>query len=537
VKRGIRLKGISEPVKSRVWSNDQLLRAGRLAALEIVLDDSSVSRKHAEVRSALDGIWTVRDLHSTNGTYVNGVRVPPGQDHPLKARDVVQFGKIAVMVELSEGGDVNPPSDNLILAASLSASSHSPAPGSPAAPSPIFAGPGDMPRAGEQLLALLRASHHQTHLQNEDQLLDNILNDAVSVLDAQRGAIVLADGDGPAAQLRLRKMAVGPGEIVSRSAFSKRLTQKAFEAGDSMLFTNVHESAEFQQNVSIVNGAMASVLCVILRTPRLRLGVLHLDRGPLQAPFTTTDLHLADALAAHVSAGIECSQLLRRQRDLFQQTIEMLANVVEMRDDYTGLHTKRVTRYSLMLAEKLELPDDQLELIRIGAPLHDIGKIAISDTILRKPGKLTPAEFADMQSHTVRGAEYLAGIPDLQPIIPIVRNHHERWNGTGYPDRLRGEEIPYLARIVAVCDAYDAMTSNRPYHPGQKGRPPGAAFADIHKQAGFQFDPRCAAAFLDIRADVVEAMYDLMPDARRDDEAGPATANLGSGPRPLPPAL
>ena len=515
MKRGIRLRGISGATKGKAWHSDHLLRAGRLAALEIVLDDSSVSRKHAEVRLTEAGEWVVRDLESTNGTYVNGARVPAAQDHPVKARDIVQFGKVALMVEMSEAAVDGPPSDQLVLAASLSAAA-------PSSGSRQVFDREKMPRAGEQLIALLRAGHHLVHLQSEDQLLDSILNDAVSVLDAQRGAIVLADGDGPEPQLKLRALAVGPGEPSNRFPFSKRLTQRSFAAGESMLFTNLHETEEFKPTQSIADGAMASVLCVLLRTPRRKIGVLHLDRGFFQVPFTEADLHLADALAAHVSAGIECANLLRRQRDLFQKTIMMLANAVELRDEYTGGHTQRVTRYATLLAERLEVPADQVELVRLGTPLHDIGKIGISDVILQKPGRLTPAEFAEMQTHTTLGAEYLRGIPELYPIIPIVRHHHERWDGTGYPDRLGGEEIPLLARIVAVCDAFDAMTSDRPYHEGKRGRPAELAFAEVAKQAGRQFDPRCVRGFLDIRDEIVLAMYELMPGADRD-AVGPAT--------------
>jgi putative nucleotidyltransferase with HDIG domain len=170
-----------------------------------------------------------------------------------------------------------------------------------------------------------------------------------------------------------------------------------------------------------------------------------------------------------------------------------------------------VTRYATMLAQHLQLPDDQLELVKIGTPLHDIGKIGIDDAILRKPGRLTPAEFATMQKHTTKGAEILSTIPEMQPIIPIVRNHHERWDGTGYPDNLAGPEIPLLARIVAVADAFDAMTSNRPYHDNRKGKPPAVAFAEVEKMAGRQFDPCCAAAFIEIRESVVQAMIELMP--------------------------
>jgi putative nucleotidyltransferase with HDIG domain len=518
VKRIIRLRGVSGPIKGQVWESDSLLRAGRLASLEVVLDDSSVSRKHAEVRIGLDGHWTVRDLESTNGTYVNSTRVNPGEDFPLKPRDVVQFGKVALLVELVDATLDGPSSDQLVVAA--------------AARSSYDDGVRRMafdrhsaPRAGDQLFALLKAGHHLVHLESEDQLLHSILNDAVSVLEAQRGVIVLADGDGPDPKLRLRALAVGGQESKGRFHFSKRLTTRCFAQGESVLFQNVQNDQELMTQ-SIADGAMSSVLCVLLRTPRKKLGVLHLDRGFFQNPFTEDDLLLADAMAAHVSAGIECAQLLRKQRDLFQRTIMMLAQVVELRDEYTGGHTSRVTRYAVMLAEKLELADDQIELVRFGTPLHDIGKLAVPDEILRAPRRLTPEEFAVMQTHTTLGAKYLAGIPDLHPVIPIVRHHHERWDGTGYPDRLRKDDIPLLARIVAVADAFDAMTSPRPYYENRQGRTAEAAFAEVEKQAGRQFDPRCAAAFLEIRDQVVRTMIELMPDSAQATHTSAGAATL-----------
>src|SRR5581483_9280248 len=156
---------------------------------------------------------------------------------------------------------------------------------------------------------------------------------------------------------------------------------------------------------------MASVLCVLLRTPRKKLGVLHLDRSPWQKPFSKDDLYLADALAANVSAGIESAQLFRKQRELFLDTITILAQAVEMRDSYTGGHTHRVSTYSLLLADELRMSPADVELVRIGTPLHDIGKIGIDDAILRKPDKLTPAEFEIMKSHTVKGAEIINTVP------------------------------------------------------------------------------------------------------------------------------
>jgi putative nucleotidyltransferase with HDIG domain len=503
----LRLRGISGEIKGQVWEADTLLRAGRLASLEIVLDDSSVSRRHAEVRHADEG-WSVRDLESTNGTYVNGVRIGPGEQS-LKTRDIVQFGKVAVIVELSDATVEGPPSNQHVVAAAVSSYDEG--------IRRLAYDRNHLPRAGEQMFALLRAGHHFVNMQGEDQLLEAVLADAVSVLAAQRGAIVLAEGDGPEPKLRHRVLASGAGEPRGRFPYSKKLTQRCFTSGVSFLYGPTANEDEKSMTQSIADGEMASVLCVLLRTPRKRLGVLHLDRSFLQNKFTEDDLHLADALAAHVSAAIESAQLLRRQKDQFLKMVTVLAQAVELRDDYTGNHTQRVTRYATMLGEKLELPGDQLELIKIGGPLHDIGKIGIDDAILRKPGRLTGEEYEVMKTHTTKGAEILSSIPEMGPIIPIVRNHHERWDGAGYPDKLAGEAIPLLARIVAVADAFDAMTSNRPYHENKKGKPPSWAFAEVERQSGKQFDPTCAAAFVALREQIIRAMAELLPGSELED--------------------
>src|SRR5262249_8419929 len=326
------------------------------------------------------------------------------------------------------------------------------------------------PRPGEQLLALIRAGHHLGHASSEEQLLKAILNDAVAVLDAKRGAIALVEGSS--GQLRLRAAALGRAktsatgaarESSPRRSISLSLAQRSLNRGESILASKVADDPELAMAESISEASIASAMCVLLRTPRQPLGVLHLDRGPTQKPFTREDLHLADALAVHVSAGIESAQLLQKQRSLFFNTINVLAQAVEMRDTYTGGHTARVTGFSLLLAEELQVSPEDMELLRIGTPLHDIGKIGINDAILLKPDRLSPEEFELMKMHTVKGAEILETVPDLHPVIPIARSHHERWDGRGYPDCLEGEAIPHLARIVAVSDAFDAMTSERPY--------------------------------------------------------------------------
>jgi putative nucleotidyltransferase with HDIG domain len=491
----IRLKGVGGEVGGKVWDSHTRLRAGRLSNLEIVLEDNSVSRLHAEVR-ATDSGWSVRDLKSTNGTFVNGERLGGDEDRRLKPGDEIQFGKVKVVVDALGAGRETPRPDvvdNLHVQASMCSSWEDALQG-------LAYNRDRSLRPGQQLQALFRAGRYLGHIHNEDELLHSILNDAVGVLDAQRGAIVLADAEG---KLRLRALATGRTQGSGRTHFSQSIAQRSFNRGESMLCSSVDDYADLAQAPSISDGAMASVLCVVLKTPRDRLGVLHLDRGYTQKPFTPDDLHLADALAANVSAGIESAQLLARQRDLFFNTITILGQAVELRDPYTGNHTVRVTNYALLLAEELKLTAHEVQLIRIGTPLHDIGKIGIADAILSKPGRLSPEEFEIMKSHTTRGEAILKTEPELGEALPIVRSHHEQWNGQGYPDGLAGEAVSRLARIVAVCDAFDAMTSDRPY---RKGLQLDVAFTELAKQSGQQFDPDCVAAFCAIRDCITEEM-------------------------------
>jgi HD-GYP domain-containing protein (c-di-GMP phosphodiesterase class II) len=501
--RRICLRAISGQLEGKVWESDRLLRIGRQTTLEIVLDSASISRRHAEILITEQG-WVVQDLGSTNGTFVNGVRVGRA-GIKLHQQDVVQCGDLVLMVVTV--GEAGPPrvkqSGCYNVKAVAQRAWKKAVEGLPA--TPVLE-----PRSGERLLTLLRAGYHLCHIASLNELLQAILDDAVAALDAQRGAIVLMDD--ATGKLNLRVVSVGKQGTRSGTCYSKTLAQRSYSQGESLLCSDVVEDVHLQHMRSIKTGTMSSIICALLRSPRKRLGVLHLDRGPLQEPFTTDDLNLVDAMAASVSAGIESAQLLEKQRELmekqrnlFIQTVTVLAHAVDARDRQTGNHSQRVTDYALMLAEELRLAATDRYHLQIGTPLRDVGKIGIPEAILQKEGELTPEEFEQVKAHPLAGVALLASIPDLEPTLPIVRNHHERWDGSGYPDGLAGERIPRLARIVAVADAFDAMTSPRPHRPEM---PLEKAFAELWDKAGIQFDPECVQAFLRVRARVEELVLD-----------------------------
>jgi ribonuclease P protein subunit RPR2 len=176
----------------------------------------------------------------------------------------------------------------------------------------------------------------------------------------------------------------------------------------------------------------------------------------------------------------------------YMATVVALSNAVEARDAYTGKHAERVAAYGMVLAQTMRIPLAEAPATEFGFLLHDIGKVAIPDAILYKPGKLSDEERALMQQHPVIGAEIIRGIEFLGSAADVVRSHHERWDGAGYPDRLAGSEIPLAARVFAVADVLDALTTERPYRPASELP---RARAMIVSESASHFDPDVIEAF------------------------------------------
>jgi HD-GYP domain-containing protein (c-di-GMP phosphodiesterase class II) len=180
-------------------------------------------------------------------------------------------------------------------------------------------------------------------------------------------------------------------------------------------------------------------------------------------------------------------------RALFMGSIQMLAGAVDEKDPYTRGHSDRVTRYSLLIAKEMKLPSSFLEILQVSAQLHDVGKIGIEDHILKKPGALTEEEFEVMKTHTTKGANILRPVTQLAEMLPGIELHHEALDGRGYPYGLKGDQIPLLARVIAVADTFDALTTNRPY---QQAHTPDQALEIIKNLAGKRLDPAPVAALL-----------------------------------------
>jgi putative nucleotidyltransferase with HDIG domain len=258
---------------------------------------------------------------------------------------------------------------------------------------------------------------------------------------------------------------------------------------------------------------------VPLTTPEGSIGAIIVGSHDPEFRFDSDDVRLLSTIANHVTIAIGNIELFSSLQDAYLSTVRSLAAAVDAKDPYTRGHSDRVAAYAVMIAEKMGLTHEQRIALEMAAYLHDIGKIGIREDILLKPGKLTEGEMSQMMHHPLIGANILKPVGFPWPITPIVRHHHERWDGTGYPAGLQSEETPLLARILTVADAYEAMTSDRPYRPG---RSQAEGVAELEKCAGSQFDARVVEAFVEVLED--EAPFDENVDLGVMEDTDPAEA-------------
>jgi HD-GYP domain-containing protein (c-di-GMP phosphodiesterase class II) len=253
---------------------------------------------------------------------------------------------------------------------------------------------------------------------------------------------------------------------------------------DRRFFKGVDKRLEFKTR---------NIICVPVKVKEKTIGVLEAINKKGKGRFNKEDLSLLTSLADQVAIALDNSRLYQELEEMFFQTAESLADAIEKRDSHTGGHTQRVTFYSQAIAKYLRLTPTERKWLKITSVLHDIGKIGIEDDILKKPKPLSPEEFHIIKRHSNMGVEIIEHIRQLREIIPGVKYHHEQVDGKGYPDGLRGEDIPILAKIVAVADTYDAMTTDRPY---RKAKDKKMAIDELKRCSGTQLDKEVVEAFI-----------------------------------------
>lgn len=258
-------------------------------------------------------------------------------------------------------------------------------------------------------------------------------------------------------------------------------------------------------NMVVKNKKMVfdSVLSAPISIDGKNSGVIELiNCQALHSPhFTEEDEHLLLTLVNQVGLLLQNVTQYEENREGYLNIIRSLVNAIEARDPYTRGHSEQTMKYAVAISQKMNLPEEMIEIIRNAASLHDIGKIGVKENILKKSRKLTADEYSHIKNHPFMGAQILKPVKNLQEVVPIVYHHHERFDGKGYLDGLQKDEIPLGARIITVADSFEAMTSDRPYH---KGLQKPDAMEQLKKGSGTQFDPVVVEAFLEILEEELE---------------------------------
>ncbi len=322
-----------------------------------------------------------------------------------------------------------------------------------------------------------------------ETLLESVLDSALRIFDLDCGYVTLLDQETGRLELKAWRApgAERPDEEALRSSMSEWVARE----GRPLIF-NPTLGDQGSDEVDSVTGALAA-LCVPLISGEGVLGAIIVGSHDPEFRFTSDDVRLLSTIANHVTIAIGNIELFASLQDAYLSTVKSLAAAVDAKDTYTRGHSDRVAQYADLLAEEIGLSPEQRTALRMAAYLHDIGKIGVKEEILLKPGRLTDDEMAQMRHHPLIGANILKPVGFPWPITPIVRHHHERWDGNGYPAGLKGEEIPLLARILTVADAYEAMIADRPY---RRGRTSEEGLEELRNCAGKQFDPDLVEAFI-----------------------------------------
>jgi putative nucleotidyltransferase with HDIG domain len=349
-----------------------------------------------------------------------------------------------------------------------------------------------------------------------DVLLDSVLDSALRIFNVDAGYVMLRDKATGGLDLRAwRGMSgVRPDDRAVRSSMSEWVVRQ----GRPLIFNPPQDDAA-EEHVDSVTGALAA-LCVPLVSSEGVIGAICAGSRDRAYRFSSDDVRLLSTIANHVTIAIGNIELFLSLQEAYLATVRSLAAAVDAKDPYTRGHSDRVALYAKAIAERLELSGEQCIALEMAAYLHDIGKIGIREAILLKPGKLDVEEMGQMRHHPLIGANILRPVAFPWPIAPVVRHHHEHFDGQGYPAGLKGEEIPLLARILTVADAYEAMTADRPY---RSGRDEEEAVQELHRCEGTHFDPRVIEAFIEALSEMEDqaavrrarAVEEIQPEEAR----------------------
>lgn len=463
------------------------------------LADSSVSKFHCLITRDGNNRFHLVDQGSTNGTYLNGHRIAAITE--LRPGDEIRLGDLALFFEEEQGmasrmveiSDNNEAYFNSTLS--------------------LKEGFLFLPEEKIVDERILRADYEKLRvtyeLQNEmnlerelDKTLNRIWARSAEFLQYDHGVILLLDRNGQMVPHSYKSR-----DRNEKFTVSSTLVKYVQEERTGVISTDIQDDARFNAAESILIEGIKSTIAAPMMVQNEILGVMILSSRRATYAFTAKDLGLITAIAGQAARIIKNFNLHHELRLSYDSSIRTLSATVDARHPLTAGHSERVTELSVMIARKLNLAEQEISVLRFAALMHDIGKIAVPDCILLKNGRFSAEEKAIMDIHPIKSREILNNFsfPEFMKDVPLIAGcHHERLDGTGYPYGLRGQSVPFLSRILAVADTYDALTSRRDYpkyvgneNKGHEALPLATVFSIIHQGAGSHFDPAVVAALMD----------------------------------------
>jgi HD-GYP domain-containing protein (c-di-GMP phosphodiesterase class II) len=453
---------------------------GRLPQCQVVLEHAQVSRTHARLEwLSAEERWRVGDAGSQGGTRVNGRRLAQGETAVLEHGDQVAFGPVVLecvagctdMGATLMGGDDGAEQIEWLKAARSEDLSH----------------------------------RHLALLLDLNATFDAAIDEASTRAKLVEGASQATGFANVAFVLRPTsdddiRVAVHVGEVFDRGGRPRMSRTVLRQARDGLvLVTDKAQVSDAAMAASLERVAAHQAFCIPVGE-RGAFGFLYADNGSSRGDAAERKrleeaANVAQALVRMAAASLERLQRSREMERLWRATLKLVVDTVENRDKYTGGHSSRVAALSRLVAQTAGLDKATCALIYESGRVHDIGKVAVRDDVLNKPGRLDENEFKQVMAHPTVGFEMLRGHPLMQDVLPGVLEHHEKWDGSGYPKRLEREAISVIGRVIAVADVFDALTSARPYRAAMTVE---QARGIIEAGAGTHFDPTFVKAFMAI---------------------------------------
>ena len=492
------------------------LKIGRFHDNDIVINNPYISRYHAEIITE-GSRYLIRDLGSTSGTFANGERIAQRR---LKDGDRVRLGRERgiefqfhvgdVTIDSSHSPDLKPvrmiaPEETMFLNAAML---------------PHSSALGD--ETIERLRALYEFNSELMTAQSCEDLCEKLVSFLNRTIKADRCSVLQWN-------LQRNEMDVMSSRgTLTLGAPSSSITELTYNDNVAVLSLDASTDSRFSSGDSIRFGGIRSVMCAPVGSKSRLWGVCYVDNASGDRTFDDEALDFLTAVARQAGLAMENLFLLDEQRRSLESFIRTLAASLDARDDTTAGHSARVAVIASGVARNMGLNEADARAVYYAGLLHDYGKIGIRDDVLLKPAKLTPAEYEHVKQHpqhTYRLLSKMRFPEDLADVPLVAASHHERWDGTGYPRGLKGEQIPLGSRIVAIADAYDAITEERGYNEPTL---PEAAVGELTSLSGSYFDPEVVEAFEKYFTEVMEPRSRLLSQ-RTLHEPGRRSAIAGQG--------